>query len=146
MSTHQKKHIKNQGTRELVYRNVAMKEFYAIINSNKGDARFEVTVVENNQTVMAKARGAIIKGPNKKRLEKGDMVLIQQDESNSSGDKYFILHKYTPDDVKQLRRSGELAQVREVEADETTTVAFENEVVAAKKEEIVIDDDFIANL
>ena len=146
MSTHQKKHIKNQGTRELVYRNVAMKEFYAIINSNKGDARFEVTVVENNQTVMAKARGAIIKGPNKKRLEKGDMVLIQQDESNSSGDKYFILHKYTPDDVKQLRRSGELAQVREVETDETTTVAFENEVVAAKKEEIVIDDDFIANL
>jgi initiation factor 1A len=146
MSTHQKKHIKNQGTRELVYRNVAMKEFYAIINSNKGDARFEVTVVENNQTVMAKARGAIIKGPNKKRLEKGDMVLIQQDESNSSGDKYFVLHKYTPDDVKQLRRSGELAQVREVEADETTTVAFENEVVAAKKEEIVIDDDFIANL
>lgn len=147
MATHQKKHNKNtSGSNELVFRSEANGEEYAVINASKGDARFEITIYANNVVAIAKARGAIISGPKKKRLDRGDMVLIQADNSTSKGDKYFIIHKYSPDDVKRLRKAGELAQIKEVQEDSKTTVAFENDVVITSKNQIDVDEDFIGNV
>lgn len=141
--THQTKHKKNTGSKkELQYKQPG--EEYATINCDKGDARFEVTIYANNQVVMAKARGSIIKGPGRERLQKGDLILLQQDSSSS--DKYYIIHKYSQDDVKRLRKAGELAQVRESGQDDEVSVVFENDVIVQKQDETVIDADFIANI
>jgi hypothetical protein len=142
--THQSKHKKNTNSKELQYRQ--QNEEYAIINGDKGNARFEVIIHATNQVVMAKARGSIIHGPKKQRLEKGDMVLLQRDESTSSGNKYYILLKYSQDDIKRLRKAGELTQIKEANEEEKVVIAFENDVIVKKQEEIEIDDDFIANL
>ncbi len=148
MATHQKKHNKNtSGSRELVYRNQDGGEEYAVINAAKGDARFEVTIYSNNVVTVAKARGAIISGPKKQRIDRGDMVLIQEDGSTSKDEKkYFIIHKYSPDDVKRLRKAGELAQIKEIQAEAKTTVAFENDVIVSNKTEIEVDEDFIGDV
>lgn len=143
--THQSKHKKNVGgSNELQYRQSG--EEYATVNSNKGDARFEITIYSTNQVVIAKARGAISKGPKKQRIEKGDLVLVALDNSTSAGDKYYIIHKYSQDDVKRLRRAGELSQIKEAKEDDKIVVAFDNEVIAKKIEDIEIDDDFISNI
>ncbi len=147
MATHQKKHNKNtSGSNELVFRSEENGEEYAVINASKGDARFEITFCANSVVAIAKARGAIISGPKKKRLDRGDMVLIQADNSTSKGDKYFIIHKYSPDDVKRLRKAGELAQIKEVQAETRTTVAFENDVIVSSKAQIEVDEDFIGDV
>ena len=133
--THKSRNTKHTGSRELQYRQDG--EEYATINGDKGDARFEVTIFSTDEVTLAKARGAIIRGPKKQRLLKGDLVLLQRDDS-TTGDKYFILQKYSPDEVKQLRKAGELTQVREIE-DEGVTIAFEGDVIFKKHDEVEID-------
>jgi hypothetical protein len=143
--THQYKHKKNTSSnKELQYRQTG--EEYAIINSDRGNSLFEVTLYATNQIVMAKARGSLIRGPRKQRLEKNNFVLLVQDDATSSGNKYYIIHKYSQDDVKRLRKAGELTQVKESEETDKITVAFENDVITKKHEEIEIDDDFISNI
>lgn len=142
--THKSKHQKHTGSNELQYRQEG--EEYAIVNGDKGNARFEVTLYATNQIAMAKARGTLTHGPKKQRLEKGDMVLLQRDDSTTSGDKYYILIKYSQDDVKRLRKAGELTQIKEASDEDKVTIAFENDVIVRKHEEVQIDDDFIANL
>ncbi len=142
--THQSKHKKHTGSNELQYRQDG--EEYATINGDKGNARFEVTLYSTNQVVMAKARGALIHGPKKQRLEKGNLVLLQRDDNTTGTDKYFILLKYSDDDVKRLRKAGELTQIKEASQEEKVTVAFENDVIVKKQEEVEINADFIANL
>lgn len=151
MATHQKKHIKRSGAphRELILTEQD-NEQPALVTGTKGDARFEIKFYRNNLTSIAKARGALIKGPNKQRINIGDTVLIQADDSTSIGDKYYIIHKYTEDDVKKLRKIGELACVnpQNNENDETkvTQVLFDDEVAVKESDVIEVDDDFIANL
>ena len=146
MSTHQKKHIKNTGSHELIYRSEKAGEHYAYVTNPKGDARFEVTNHSTNVQVLAKARGCLISGPKKKRIEKGNLVLIQDDGTSNGDDKYYIIHVYSPDDIKRLRKAGELAQIKEEEDTDQVTVAFEGDCVVKKNEHVEIDDDFIANL
>jgi len=147
MATHQKKHTKNTyGPRELIYRNEADDENYAIVNASKGDARFEITFYSNNVIAIAKVRGALISGPKKQRIEKGNLVLVQGDNSSTKGDKYFITHKYSDDDVKRLRKAGELAQIMEVGNEDKVTVAFESDVIIKKNKEIEVDESYIGNI
>jgi hypothetical protein len=142
--THQSKNKKFTGSYELQYRKEG--EEYATINGDKGCARFEVTLYTTSQVTIAKARGAIIHGPKKQRLSKGDMVLLQHDDCTTSSEKYYILHKYSPDDVKRLHKAGELIQIKETKEENKVTVAFENDVVVKKQEVVELDEDFIANL
>ena len=99
-----------------------------------------------NQQVQAKLRGTLVKGPKKKLVKTGDYVLIQEDNSTTADDKYYIIHVYSPDDIKRLRKAGELAQIKEADATEKVTVAFEGDIIVKEKEEVEIDDDFISNL
>ena len=142
--THQSKHKKHTGSNELQYREEG--EEYAVINGDKGDARFEVTIYSTKQITMAKARGSIIHGPKKQRLSKGDMVLLQRDDCSTASSKYYILIKYSPEEVKRLRKAGELTQIKEADEGEAVIVAFENVVIVKKQDDVAIDDDFIAGL
>lgn len=145
MATHQKKHIKNTGgSKELVIRTNSDEEYGEILNA-KGDARFEVKLISNGFTVIAKTRGALIKGPNKQRIEKGSVVLLQKDMSTYE-EKYYIIHKYTKDNVKSLKKSGELATYILAEEDDNNNVVFEDDVENKNLEIVDFDDDFIAGI
>ena len=103
MATHQKKYTKKRHTvKELLFCSPDEDETYGQIIAAKGDTRFEIRLIKNNATVIGKIRGSLIKGPNKKRINKDDFVLLQKDLS-SDNDKYFIIHKYSPDDIKKLK-------------------------------------------
>lgn len=144
--THKSKNNRknNTGSNELQYR--SDNEEYATINGDKGNALFEVILFTTKQVVMAKARGSIIRGPKKQRLEKGDLVLIQRDPTTTTTDKFFILIKYSQNDVKRLQKAGELNIIKDYDQDENISIIFENDVITKTFEEIPIDDDFIANI
>lgn len=142
--THQSKHKKNTGSIELQYRQEGEK--YAFINCDKGNARFEVNLYGTNEITMAKARGSIIRGPRKQRINKGDLVLIQHDGSTTCEDKYYILFKYSQEDIKRLRKAGELTLIKETDEKDAVDIAFEDDVITKKQDEIVIDEDFIADI
>jgi initiation factor 1A len=147
MATHiKKKDIlkkKNNTKKDIIFRSEKEDEHYAIVGNAKGDARFEVTLIENNILTIAKTRGALSKGPHKQRISKDDVVIVQGNPG-STQDKYYIIHKYSPDDVRKLRKAGELAQIKEKTED--CTVVFEDDYVANKQDEVIIDDDFIADI
>jgi hypothetical protein len=145
MATHQKKHVqKSRFKNELRFKKEKEGEDYATIIGEKGDARFECKMLDGS-TVIAKAKGSISRGPKKERLILDDFVLLQLDGCTSAK-KYYLVHKYSPEDKKSLKKMGELSQY--VDKDEKQEdVVFETENVDEDKvDEIVIDDDFIANI
>ena len=142
MATHQKKHIKNTGvTRELIIKEE--NEDYAEIIAPKGDLRFEVKLFGNGQSVFARARTAITRGPNKKRIYPGDIVLVQLDGLSSKTDHYHITHKYSPDDVRRLRKQGEITL--KVETGESGVV-FDGDGMETTDAKQEIDEDFLDNI
>jgi hypothetical protein len=146
MSTHKKKHIKNTGSNELIIRSEKNGEHYANVKNPQGNVRFEIIIHSTNIQTIAKARGSLIKGPNKKRIEKGQLVLVQEDGFSTSDEKYYITHVYSQDDVKRLRKAGELAQIKNADDEDKVIVAFEGDIIIKKDEEIEIDDDFISGI
>ena len=69
-------------------------------------------------------------------------------------DKYFIIHKYSPDDIKKLKKSGELTSIINVNENnedyndndnDSVHVLFDEDVLS-KVDEIEINDDFIASI
>jgi translation initiation factor IF-1 len=148
MATHQKKHIKNIHTnRELIISSKTDLETYGQVLSAKGDARFEVKLIHNNLLIIAKTRGSLIKGPQKKRIDKDDYVLIQQDSLATDG-KYYIIHKYSKEDIKKLKRLGELNTINDIsdsDDENKTKILIEDDIIE-NKSTIEINDDFIANI
>ena len=129
----------SRGSSELVVK-LNDNEEYAIINKNIGDARFEAKIIKNNIDIIAKARGALIKGPNKRRIIKDDYVLIQENEG-----RYYVIHKYSSDDVKKLSKMGELKMITTDMTDTGFDIKFDDddqiEFIAEE-----INEDFIANI
>lgn len=143
MATHQKKHIqKTKFRNELRFRNTNDGEEYGTIISEKGDARFECKLLDGT-IVIAKAKGTLSRGPKKERLVIDDFILVQKDTCTSQK-KYYLVHKYTPEDKKNLKKMGELAQFT-AENEKQEDVVFETDV-KDKLDDVVIDDDFIANI
>jgi len=145
-STHKFKYRKNTTSNELQYCKSDEGEKYAFINCDKGNARFDITLYTTNEISLAKARGAIIRGPKKQKLARGDLVLVQSDSSTTFTDKYYIIHKYSPDEVKRLRKAGELTKIKETSEENTVTIAFEDDVIVDKQDEIDMNDEFIAGI
>jgi initiation factor 1A len=146
MATHQKKHVQKRGTntKELITRDESLGEKYAEIVKATGDCRFDCRFLDGS-TTNAALQGRLIKGPNKQRVVAGDFVLLQALDCHTEKDKYFIIHKYSPDDKKKLAKNGELAQIRTSE-EAGTTVMMEGEVTNKVVAEAEIDDDFIDNI
>ncbi len=145
MATHQKKHNKRVGhTKELQLKQ--QDEVYGEIINEKGDLRFEVKLIINNALTIAKARRAIAFGPNKTRICKGDTVLLQLDDSTTSKDRYYIIHKYTSDETKQLKKMGELVTIVKQEETINTNIAFEEDAATLANNTLLVDDDFISDI
>jgi translation initiation factor IF-1 len=149
MATHQKKHIKNNHRqKELIFCSKDDSEFYGQITAEKGDMRFEVKIIQSNILVIAKATGRFKEGPNRERLNKNDYILLQKDMSTIDN-KYYILRKYSLEEVKKLKKSGELAVISNDQCDNENNninILFEGDILLNKIDEIEINDDFIAGI
>lgn len=137
INPHAKKHIK---TKSKDFVTAEEGESYAIIKSNKGDARFDVEIIRTGKVLIAKAAGRIIRGPGKQRLNIGDTVLIQE------GDKSYIINKYSDDEVRKLTKLGELKFKNVDNDDDDDHIIFENDVVDNKINSLEIDDEFIMGI
>lgn len=143
--THQKKHNKRTGfnaNSELVYADKDAGQEYAEITAPKGNCRFEARIISTGVTVNVPLRGKLTHGRTKRLIAKDDIVLLVPDV----GDGYIVDLKYTPEEVKALRKGGKLTQIVESTQSSGVTVAFGNEAVATRRDNIEIDDDVIANL
>jgi hypothetical protein len=143
--THQKKHNKRTGsnaTSELVYANKAEGQEYGEITAPKGNCRFEARIISTGVIVNVPLRGKLTHGKTKQLVMKDDIVLLVPD----IGEGYIVDMKYKPEEVKALRKAGELIQIVQTTQTTGVIVAFGNEAISAKKETIEIDDDIIANL
>lgn len=107
--THQNKHNnknRNKPSKELILAENGEK--YGRINKPLGDCRFEITL-SNGEIIIGILRGAISR---KTRIAKDNLVLVQQDISTTSKKKYFIIHKYLPQDEKRLDNLKELCDTK----------------------------------
>ena len=143
--THQKKHIKRKNN-DFILKIESENQEYAEVIAAKGSSRFEVRVIKNNEIINAKLRGSLSHGPGKQRIEKNNYVLIHLDKTTTDGDKYYIIHKYSPEDVRKLHKMGQLAQIKTNEDDNDNDDFFETDVISKKLDEIVINEDFINNI
>lgn len=124
-----KKHIKNRNyknnTRELELGTNDGTTHVAMVADLLGDARFNV-ICKDKSTKQAKARGKIIRGPRKKLIKKNDYVLIEED-TNSTNDKYYIVHVYTQDEIKMLCKLDDKFNFND-NYNEETSVIFDEDV------------------
>lgn len=110
-------------------------EEYGLLLQAMGNCRFQCQLLDGNN-IIAKAKGSLIKGPKKEKLEKGDWILLQQDTS-SSDKKYFIVHKYDERERKILIKDKEIPKDGFMKAEKRDGIEFNNE---EDEEEIQFDD------
>jgi hypothetical protein len=139
-----KKSTNTNNSRELILKDE--NTCYAIIKRCTGGApaRFEVDIINGDDNVSAVLRGAL-----KNIRIKPDMyVLLLKDENTTDRNKYFINHVYSPNDVKQLKRIGELTIIDEETKDELNDgIMFEGDYWDIKKEQEQDNDlDFIDDI
>jgi len=145
MATHQSKHKQRNGTDTKELRIKSDSERYAEVVRATGVCRFECRFLDNSTTI-AILKGSLKKGPHKQRITSGDFVLLQDiNECHTEKDKYYIIHKYSPDEKKKLTKNGELTQIKTSE-DIGTTIMMESEIVNKTVAETEINDDFIDNI
>lgn len=113
-------------------------ESYAIIKGFKGDARFDVEIIRTGEVIIAKARGSLITGPKKQRLQIGDTILIQE------GTPAYILTKYSKDEVKRLTTMKELKSFNTKQND-ASGVQFEDDI-EQEINSLDIDNEFIMGI
>ena len=133
----------NTGT-QLHTRNPDDGEEYAEITKSLGNSQFELKFL-NGEIGIGNLRGSMKRGPGFQKVVVGNWVIAQLDPCTSGKEKYFITHRYTEKDKKQLERLGELIIINEEEDDAGFVFEGEDEDgVQGPKEvdidELVIDD------
>ena len=117
-------------------------EQYAEVLKPLGNGQFQVQIL-NGPIDTAKLKGSMMGSRKFDKVVTGNLVLIQLDGCTTGKDKYYIFHKYTDSERKQLEKLGELKSVVE-----TTTSAYifegEDEEMETKQQEV--DEDFIKGL
>ena len=107
-------------------------ETYAIAKLPAGNSQFRVIPTETGQEVTATIRGSLRRGKDNKVVP-GKLLLLQRDES-SSKEKWFITHVYSEDDVKRLRKSGEIVDIKEKEVSNVVFVDGSTPNIASNQE------------
>ena len=120
-------------------------EYYAIVTAAKGNCIMEVEI-HNGPIVYASIKGSMRGGRGFEKINVGDYVRIQKDETTTSKDKHFITHKYSSGETKKLRSLGELKKIASNTAEETSSFQFESDVAEVTMKEEVVDDNFINDI
>lgn len=132
----------SKNSNQLRLRNLDEDEQYAETIKAQGDGQFSVQIL-NGPEEIAKLKGSMRKGKNFDKVNIGDMVLVQLDPTTTGKDKYYIIHKYSQDEKKQLEKLGELKSVVEKVS---STFIWEGEEEENETKEQDVDADFIKGL
>lgn len=118
---------------------------YAEVLNALGSARFRIKLITNGAEFVGKLKGSMTKGRGFEKVVGGNLVLVQLDGCTTGKEKYFIFHKYSESERKQLEKLGELATLVESEQVESGFI-FEGEDEVKQANEAEIDDDFINDI
>lgn len=107
-ATHQKKHGKKQSTKfcakfELVLPDKNEETELYVVDRAYGNGVFQVLKIDTNDSIKASITRSFKKGPTKEIISVGDTVLVQPGISTN---QYFIIHRYSVSDIKELERLG----------------------------------------
>ncbi len=148
------KHLKKggfQNARPLQKREAT--EIYAQVEKPLGNSFIKCKVIGKNEFIVAKIRGKLQK---RTWINTGNIVLVQKSEDFGNDSHGWIIHLYWPEEVRELKKIGELPLdlevVEKVENEKTgLEIAFnkgdedeEEEVKQAPKmrmEELMPDSD-----
>tara|TARA_B100000524_G_C23653673_1_gene370996 strand:+ start:747 stop:1190 length:444 start_codon:yes stop_codon:yes gene_type:complete len=128
---------------QLYTKNTDEGEQYAEVINALGNSQFKVKLI-NGEEVIGKLRGTMTRGRGFERVNPKDWVIVQLDGSTSGKDKYYITHKYSDKDKKQLEKLGELVIVNEEE--DTCAFTFDDGGVHVEHQEKEIDESFIDDI
>ena len=118
-------------------------EFYAEVLKALGCAQMKVHIL-NGSEVTTKIKGSMQRGSGFEKISVGNWVLVQKDPCTTTRENYFIIHKYSDSEKKQLEKLGELKSI--VERQEVSSFIFEGEVEKAEAMEQEVDDSFIDDI
>lgn len=136
----------SRNTNQLLLRDQTEGQEYAEVIKAFGNAMFLVRLL-NGEEVIGKLKGSMTKGRCFDKVILGDTVLVILDSCTTSKSKYYIFHKYSMSEKKQLEKLGELAKVSDNnENDEDNIFGFEDDQNVKKLTTAEIDDDFINDI
>jgi hypothetical protein len=95
------------------------------------------------KSINAYLKGSLVKGPGKKRVEKGDLVLLEKDPSTTETNKYIIIWKYSEEEKKKLTKLGELKTISvtsEASGGGSANIQFEGDANKKEEEEVNVED------
>ena len=142
MATHRKANDKRKFDRKMAnvpYELVLAKsddlngQTYGKVVANKG-SQFEVMFFETGETKKANAR--------KQKISVGDTVLICWDCTKGAKEQYYIAHKYTAFQVKELEKLEEIKEISrdEEDDDDASGFTFSKSASAVVKESKPVED------
>jgi|AntAceMinimDraft_6_1070360.scaffolds.fasta_scaffold08049_2 initiation factor 1A len=132
-------------TNQLLMRDQNEGQEYAEILKAFGNAMFLVRLL-NGEEVIGKLKGSMTKGRCFEKVIIGDMVLVMLDSCTTSKSKYYIFHKYSMNEKKQLEKLGELAKIADNNDDKDNIFGFEDDENVKKLTTAEINDDFINDI
>ena len=136
----------SRNTYQLLLRDQTEGQEYAEVIKAFGNAMFLVRLL-NGEEVIGKLKGSMTKGRCFDKVILGDIVLVILDSCTTSKSKYYIFHKYSMNEKKQLEKLGELAKVSDNnDNDEDNIFGFEDDETVKKLTTAEIDDDFINDI
>lgn len=95
-------------------------EFYAFVTRKLGNGRVEVQDYEGN-TCQAVVRGAL----RNVRIDPHDILLVQRREFQPN--QSDILLKYTPEEVRLLKKRKELPDINQEDMDDQLAIVFDED-------------------
>ena len=143
------KNNKNKGgkssrnSNQLLMKNEDNDEHYAEVIKSIGCCQFSIRFLNGDEAI-GKLKGSMTHGRGFEKITSGNWILAQRDPTTTGKDKYYIIHKYSDSERKQLEKLGELVTVSE-KVDESTFI-FEGEEETVERTEEKIDDNFINDI
>lgn len=114
MATHQKKHVKNKGDKELLKIEDPIGQVYATVKAALGNCTFTCTLL-NGEEIRSTLCGKMMRNKsNANMVRAGDFVLLDKEIHALSKPTYEIKAKYTESEKKELAKQGQnvTSQVR----------------------------------
>jgi len=144
MATHQKKHVKNKGDKELLKIEDPIGQVYATVKAALGNCTF-TCILLNGEEVRSTLCGKMMRNKSQSNMVRaGDFVLLDKEIRALSKPGYEIKAKYTEAEKKELAKQGQIVKSLVREVTEGTNVVFEGEQapeqVNNEEKEFNIDD------
>ena len=130
--THQKRREKNdkRDIKSLQFRFPKDNEKYALV-TKVGAPHCTIQLINTNEEKQASIKGSLKKGKNN-RIFNGDIVIAQPNIGKDQ--PYIIIHKYQSDEVKELKKQGEIKELPK--STEPFSITYDNQ------DNVFDDDDF----